>query len=324
MPCRLNRWVISLKSISLSLVLMLIAGKAYAEVTVEKLAGGAVVKIDGVLFTEYLIESGGKPILWPIIGPTGKPITRSYPMQKLVDESPKEKTDHVHHRSMWFTHGTVNGIDFWTEKKGNGTTKHRDFEKLEGGKTGLIVTNNDWLAADGKRQCEDRRVLRFGVDGESRWIDFNITLKALDAPVTFGDTKEGTFGLRLAESLSLEAKMGGRIVNSNGQLDNDTWGKAAEWVDCNGPLDGQTVGIAILNHPSSFRYPTYWHVRGYGLFAANPFGLKDFSRDPEKNGSHTIQPGEGITLRYRVILHRGDEKAGKVAEAFSAYSKQAE
>ena len=158
----------------------------------------------------------------------------------------------------------------------------------------------------------------------TRWIDFTITIKALDKPVKFGDTKEGTFGLRLAETISVDAKKGGQIVNSNGQLDNNAWGKAAEWVDCYGPLDSETVGIAILNHPSSFRYPTYWHVRGYGLFAANPFGLRDFSGDKKKDGSYTIQPGEQITLRYRVIFHRGDEKVGKIAEAFSSYSKQEE
>jgi hypothetical protein len=307
--------------ISFSLILFTVASKSHAQVSVEQSPNGAVVKIDGQLFTEYIVESGGKPILWPIIGPTGKPMTRAYPMKK---DDPNEKTDHPHQRSLWFTHGKVNGIDFWTEKTGNGTVKHREFVKLESGNTGLIVTNNDWLSSDGQLQCQDKRTLRFGAETDCRWIDFNITIQALDKPVTFGDTKEGTFGLRLAETLSVDAKQGGQIVNSNGQLNNDTWGKAADWVDCHGPLDGQTVGIAIFNHPASFCYPTYWHVRGYGLFAANPFGLRDFSGDKKKNGSYTIQPEESITLRYRVLLHRGNEKVGKVAEAFSSYAKQEE
>ncbi len=304
--------------IFLSIIFFTQADQSLAQVTVEKSPNGAIVKIDGQLFAEYLMVSGGKPILWPIIGPTGKPMTRAYPMTK---DDPKEKTDHPHHRSLWFTHGNVNGIDFWTEKKGNGAIKHRDFAKLESGKNGLIITNNDWLSSDGNRQCEDQRTLRFGAETDCRWIDFGITIQALDKPVTFGDTKEGTFGLRLAETLSVDAKQGGQIVNSNGLLDNNTWGKAADWVDCHGPLDGQTVGIAILNHPRSFGYPTYWHVRSYGLFAANPFGLRDFSGDQKKNGSYTIQPGKRIALRYRVLFHLGDEKAGKVAEAFSSYAK---
>ncbi|MGD0654747.1 MAG: PmoA family protein [Thermoguttaceae bacterium] len=307
--------------ISFSLILFTVASKSHAQVSVEQSPNGAVVKIDGQLFTEYIVESGGKPILWPIIGPTGKPMTRAYPMKK---DDPTEKTDHPHHRSLWFTHGKVNGIDFWTEKNGNGTVKHREFVKLQSGNTGLIVTNNDWLSSDGQRQCQDKRTLRFGAETDCRWIDFNITIQALDKPVTFGDTKEGSFGLRLAETLSVDAKRGGQIVNSIGQLNNDTWGKTADWVDCHGPLDGQTVGIAIFNHPASFRYPTCWHVRGYGLFAANPFGLRDFSGDKKKDGSYTIQPEESITLRYRVLLHRGNEKVGKVAEAFSSYAKQEE
>jgi hypothetical protein len=321
MSCSTNQLKIFLQLLYPPIIFFTLAGKSPAEVTVEKSPNGAIVKIDGQLFTEYLIDSGGKPILWPIIGQTGKPMTRAYPMSK---DDPKEKTDHPHHRSLWFTHGNVNGIDFWTEKKGNGAIKHREFTKLDSGKTGLIVTNNDWLASDGNRLCQDQRTLRFGAETDCRWIDFAITIQALDKPVTFGDTKEGTFGLRLAESLSVDAKQGGQIVNSNGLLNNDTWGKAADWVDCHGPLDGQTVGIAILNHPRSFGYPTYWHVRAYGLFAANPFGLRDFSSDKKKNGSYTIQPGERITLRYRVLFHRGDEKVGKVAQAFSSYAKQEE
>ncbi len=321
MPPRANRIRISFHILSMGIVFFVLADISAAEVTVQRSAGGATVKIDGQLFTEYLIDSGGKPILWPVMGTTGKPMTRAFPMKK---DDPKEKTDHPHHRSIWFTHGSVNGIDFWTEKKGNGTIKQREFVKLESGKIGLIVTNNDWLSADGKLQCQDTRTLRFGADAGTRWIDFDITIQALDKPVILGDTKEGTFGLRLAETLTVNAKMGGKIVNSNGQVDGAAWGKTADWVDAYGPIDGQVVGVAIFNHPSSFRFPTYWHAREYGLLAANPFGVRDFTGDKQKDGSYTIPPGERITFRYRVLFHSGDEKAGKVAEAFSSYSKKEE
>ena len=109
-------------------------------------------------------------------------------------------------------------------------------------------------------------------------------------------------------------------MNSEGQTDRGTWGKRAAWVDYHGPLDGQVTGITIMNHPSSFRFPTYWHVRTYGLFAANPFGLHDFEGTSEVDGTHELEAGESITLRYRVLLHRGDEKEGKVAEAFADYA----
>jgi hypothetical protein len=309
----------SLLAIALSVALMpspLLA----ATVTAERSEGGAVVKIDGQPFTEYLTLSGNKPILWPIIGPTGKPLTRDYPMAKEADET----KDHVHHRSLWFTHGSVNGVDFWAEKPGAGgiIERHREFVRIESGPRAVIVTRNDWLGPDGKKQLEDERTLTFGVEGQTRWIDYAITLKATEGPVKFADTKEGTFGVRVAETMRVDAKKGGRIVNSKGQVNGDAWGKPAEWVDYHGPVDGQTVGIAILNHPGSFRFPTYWHVRTYGLFAANPFGVRDFAGKTAADGSHTIPGGEALTLRYRVVLHRGDEKEGKIAEMFSAYSRE--
>jgi hypothetical protein len=289
-----------------------------AEVTVQRLPEKAVVKIAGNLFTEYLILSGNKPILWPILGPTGKPMTRAYPMKRVPGEN---RRDHPHQRSMWFSHGKVNGIDFWADKKGCGVIRHREFVKTDGGPVGIIVTRNDWIGPDGQKQCEDERTLHFGSERDYRWIDFAITIKASDRQVIFGDTKEGTFGLRVAESMAVDSKQGGRIVNSAGEINDAAWGKPASWVDYEGPIEGQILGIAVLNHPSSFRYPTPWHVRSYGLFAANPFGLKEFTGDATKDGSYTLPPGKSLTLRYRVILHRGNEKQGRIAELFEDYSK---
>jgi len=294
-----------------------LAQACWAEVTAQRVEQGVVIRLDGQPFAEYRIHSGTKPIGWPIIGPTGAPMTRSYPMA----EAPQEKKDHPHHRSLWFTHGLVNGVDFWTEHKTYGTTKHREFVKVEGGREAVVVTRNDWIAPDGRPLCEDERTLVFGGDAERRWIDFAITLTANHGPVTFGDTKEGTFGMRVARSMKVDAKQGGRIVNSKGQTDKDAWGKQASWVDYHGPVEGKIVGIAILNHPSSYGYPTYWHVRTYGLFAANPFGAKDFTEGKAADGSYILPSGQSLKFRYRVLLHKGDEKEGRVAEAFAAYAK---
>jgi hypothetical protein len=288
-----------------------------AEVTAEKTDRGVVVKIDGAMFTEYLTRCGTKPVLWPILGPTGKPMTRAYPM----GEAPGERKDHVHQRSLWFTHGSVGGVNFWDEvSKGHGSIAHRKFVKVDSGPQAVIVAENDWLAADGKRVCEDVRTLTFGRDGPTRWIDFDLVLKASDAAVAFGDTKEGAFGVRIAETIKVDAKLGGRIVNSEGQIDAKAWGQRAAWVDYYGPVEGQTVGIAILNHPSSFRFPTWWHVRSYGLFAANPFGVKDFTGG-KGDGNHTLPQGESLRLRYRLLFHKGDEKEGRVAETFARYAQ---
>ncbi len=290
-----------------------------AEFSVKKHDRGVTVEIDGKLFTEYLIETGPKPILWPIIGPTGVAMTRAFPMEKIEGE----KQDHPHQRSLWFTHGDVNGIDFWSELKGHGSIVHREYVAAKGGDgSAVIATRNDWLGPDGKKQCEDERTLTFGADDKVRTIEFDITLKASEGPVTFGDTKEGTMGIRIPTVMDVNSKKGGRIVTSEGLADTAAWGKPAAWVDYHGPLEGKVVGIAILNHPSSFHYPTRWHVRDYGLFAANPFGLKDFEKDDKLKGGYTIPAGESITLRYRFVFHEGDEKAAGIAQLFEHYAAE--
>jgi hypothetical protein len=296
-----------------------------AEVTAERSQRGVVVKIDGELFTEYLTEAGESPALWPVIGPTGKPMTRSYP---VGPRESGETDDHPHHQSIWFTHDEVNDANFWSDNRNDrrdgsrAHVKHREFDSIDDdGATARIVSRNDWMKGD-KKLFEDERTIVCGVrENGDRWIDFTITLKATEDEVIFADTKEGTFAVRVADTMRLEAKKGGRIVNSEGQTDDDAWGMPARWVDYTGPVEGETVGIAILSHPKSFRPKTRWHVRGYGLFAANPFGHKDFPQ-PElsKQGAVTIPKGDDLTLRYRVLLHRGGTDKAEMEKAFEEFA----
>jgi len=283
------------------------------------------VLVDGQLFTEYLSDSATKPYYYPVIGPTGVAITRHHPMKK----GETDDLDHNHQRSFWFTHGNVNGYDFWASdplnppRKNNGTIKETAKKTLVAGPVlGLIRTTDDWLGPDGKRVCEDERVFRVYDTASSRVVDFDIIIKAGDSPVTFGDTKEGMFGLRIASSMDVvrkKVKGAGKITNAEGINDADAWGKASPWVDYVGPVEGQTVGVAILNHPDSFRYPTTWHVRDYGLFAANPFGWHDFGM--KQPGDYTIPAGGSIGFRYRVIFHKGDTASARVPAAFQGYAK---
>jgi Methane oxygenase PmoA len=304
--------------LSFGLSLGLAASLQAAHFDVQQEPDGVTVKLNGKLFTRYLIKSGAKPILWPIIGPHGDEVTRQYPMRKAGED---EKADHPHQRSCWFTHGDVNGVNFWDEGGKHGDIVQREFGQVAGGDQAVIVTRNDWVGPDGKKQCEDLRTVTFGVDGDSVWFDFDITLTATDGPVKFGDTKEGTFGIRVAGTMNVDSKLGGRIINSDGVTDGNAWAKAAAWCDYQGPVKGKTVGIAVMNHPSSFRYPTYWHVRTYGLFAANPFGVSDFTKAAKGAGAYTLEAGKSLTLNYRVLIHQGDEQVGRVAEVFEAYAK---
>jgi hypothetical protein len=280
--------------------------------------------------------SGPKPYMYPLFGPDGVKITRAFPMADVAGED----RDHFHQRSLWFTHGNVNGFDFWASDPLNkpspkfGSIKETSRDVVTSGLLlGMYRTTDDWLDPSGKPICTDERIVRIyprphvGLDGVTGakvslpllLIDYDVTIKASHGPVTFGDTKEGMFGLRVASSMDVDKKKGGKITNAEGLTDGAAWGKASPWVDYVGPVDGKTVGVAILNHPSSFRYPTTWHVRTYGLFAANPFGWHDFGMN--KSGEYTLPANESITFRYRLVLHEGDTANAHLEEAFRAYAQ---
>ncbi len=281
------------------------------------------VEINGELFTEYYFTNVPRPFCYPLIGPDEAAMTRNWPMKTVPDE----EHDHPHHRSFWFAHGSVNGNDFWSEEKNFGHIVHDKFLEIESGdKAGVIKSANRWVAADGTVVCTDERTLRIYAPQSKaeRMFDFEITLTASNGPLTFGDTKEGTMAVRLAETMRLKGKVGhGHIVNSEGLRDSQTWGKRADWCDYSGPVNSNIVGIAIFDHPSNPRHPTWWHVRDYGLFAANPFGRHDFESLPDKTaGNLTVPAGQSITFRYRFYLHEGDEQQANVAAKYQDYIRE--
>jgi len=301
------------------IVPLLMAGLSAAELTLKQTDTGYEVLIGDQLFAGYMTDLGGAPIVYPIIGPTGKNMTRDFPMVRAYEGV---RADHPHHRSLWFAHGDVNKLDFWGARH---KIVHKRFVTAESdGTTALLVTENELIDGDGNVVCREIRTLRFSTAEDRRIIDFDVTVTAEQDRVVYGDTKEGTFGIRVPEVIAVETRMGGSFVNAEGKVgERDAWGKRSPWVTYHGTLDGEKVGIAILNHPSSFRYPTYWHVRAYGLFAANPFGVHDFeSLQDTKAGELVLSKGESFTLRYRVLFHKGDTTEAKIAEAFKEYAEK--
>ena len=295
-----------------------IAGTAGDGDSVELVQHGARVdvRIGGKALTTYVPDDGPKPYYFPLVGPAGSAVTRAFPMQKVEGE----KYDHPHHRSLWFTHGSVNKVDFWSELAGHGTIKETARPTLISGPVvGLLRTTDDWIGPDGKKVCEDERATWIYATKAARILDFEVVIKATTGPLTFGDTKEGMFGVRVATSMDVTSNLGGKILNAEGVADKAAWGKASPWVDYSGPVAGKTAGVAILNHPESFRYPTTWHVRDYGLFAANPFGWHDFGM--KESGEHTIPAGGSLRFRYRVILHAGEAASAHLDAAFQGYSR---
>lgn len=293
------------------------------------------VFIGGQPFTTYYFgPESPKPYLHPLRSAQGTIVTRRYPMVKNI---PGESHDHPHHRAMFFAHGDINGIDFWGEgnpskaaqtAKGvyyssedlpKGRTVFRKLEEMDNGAgSGAIRALFDLVSPDGRAIGEETQAYTFRGDESTRSIDCEFTIAANHGPIKMGDTKEGTFAIRVAKDLE-EPKA--HMLNSNGGAgEKKIWGKRANWVDYSGAVAGEKLGIAIFDSPTNPKHPTYWHARAYGLFAVNPFGEHDFYNDPKRDGSISIPTGGFLTLRYRVLIHHGDAKQAEVAGAYDRYA----
>jgi len=160
-----------------------------------------------------------------------------------------------------------------------------------------------------------------------RAIDFTFILKAENEDVHFGPTKEGMFAIRVTDWLNEKSEEKGTAtyLNAHGETTEDNvWGKRSQWMRLEGEYKGTTVGIAILNHPSSVNYPTYWHARSYGLFSANPLGQYFFEnagdvKNPERL-NYSIPAGERGTFRFKIIIYEGHKSAEDIEAAFEEYS----
>jgi hypothetical protein len=189
---------------------------------------------------------------------------------------------------------------------------------------GVIKTLNQLVAKDGTIVGSDVRTMTIhNRPSSERIMDFDVEVRATHGEMVMGDTKEGSMALRLAPTMRLKGEVAqGHIVNSEGVKDGETWGKRAKWVDYYGPVNGKPVGVAIFDHPENPRHPTWWHVRDYGLFAANPFGVHHFERKDAGTGNLTIKKGESLQWIYRFYFHRGDAATGQVGHRYDLFSKE--
>ncbi len=302
-------------------LLFLIAMPLQAGIELKKDGGNLKVHIDGKLFTEFRSDMA-TPCLYPLMSPTGTHLTRQYPFVKGVEG---EQPDHPHHVGFWFTHGSVNGHDFWHSRNGAKIVL-KSFGSIQEPKddSSLSFTVNLAWEAKGKVILSEQRIYRIVPDGKTRKIYVTSILKPSDGDVTFGDTKEGSFAVRVAPTLRHKGDVAkGHITTSEGVKDGDAWGKRAKWVAYHGPdSEGTPSVVAILDHNKNLRHPTWWHARDYGLLTANPFGARAY-RDKEFKGSgnYTIKKGESLTLKYGLFLHQGDLASAKLDDAWSAFTK---
>ncbi|MBX2818784.1 MAG: PmoA family protein [Rhodothermaceae bacterium] len=305
------------------------------------------VFIDDTLFTSYLFSEEGsslkKPVLYPLRTASGIDITRGYPYERRAGE----RVDHPHHVGHWLNYGDVNGLDFWNHsestpeerKPTRGTIVHRKVLKAESGENrGVLEVEMDWLKPDGSVILTETTQFTFKKSDNKRMVDRITTLTAPQEEVNFTDNKEGMLAIRVTralehpsdEALLLTNEMGkpmeeevldnvgvsGQYLSSEGLSGTGVWGTRANWMILSGIVQDENVTVAIIDHPSNPGYPTYWHARGYGLFAANPLGQKVFSKGAEEL-NFSLKKGESTTFQYRIVILSNDADPTHTIELLS-------
>ena len=287
------------------------------------------VFVDGRPFTAYTwTEKLKVPALYPLRAACGTVITRGFPLEPRAGE----RTDHPHHTGWWLNYGNVNGVDFWNnsvtlppDQAGKmGTVVHRKIVRtIDGADSGELDVEMDWVMPDGSVILHEATKFVFHAGENLRAVDRITTLTALDKPVLFKDDKEGMLGLRVRRELEQPSNepqtftdasgrattvkvmdntgVTGLYRSSEGKTGDAVWGTRGRWAMLSGTVTNEPITIAILDHPSNIGFPTYWHARGYGLFAANPLGQASFSQGKEKL-NFTLKPKESVTFRYRLLI----------------------
>lgn len=291
------------------------------------------VLIDGKPFTSFIYpENMEKPILYPILAADGAVVTRGFPLNKREGE----RVDHPHHVGLWLNYESVNGLDFWNnsfaipaEKKVKyGWIRNVKVDKVENGKaSGKLSYTANWENQAKDILLKEQTTFVFSGTDNARIIDRITTLTAQKDTVKFKDIKDGMLGIRVTKELEFPSNKveeftdsqgnitkvsasgngaNGTYLTSAGKKGNDAWGTRGNWCVLYGVKEGKPLSVAIIDHPKNPGYPTYWHARDYGLFAANPLGQAIFSEGKESLNL-TLKPGASVTFRYRILVDSGTE-----------------
>jgi hypothetical protein len=304
------------------------------------------VVIDGQPFTSYVWpESLKVPVLYPLRTSQGTVITRGFPLEPR----PGERVDHPHHAGFWLNYGNVNGVDFWNnsstlsaeQRSKMGTVVHQRVTKATGGKDrGELKVETDWIMPDGSIVLREATTFVFRGGPNQRTVDRTTTLTAMDQRVTFKDDKEGMLGLRVRRELEQPSNepllftdasgrpttvkvldntgVTGLYHSSEGKTGDAVWATRGRWVMLKGQVNQEAIGVAILDHPKNTGAPTYWHARGYGLFAANPLGQEVFSNGKEKL-NFALEPKQSVTFRYRLLILSGPTTSDQVESQYKKF-----
>jgi len=306
------------------------------------------VTVDGKPFTSYIWPTTlKKPTLYPLRAASGVTVTRGWPL----DPRPGERVDHPHQVGLWFNHGDVNGLDFWNNsdaipaaRRGKmGTILHRAVRRADGGQgEGTLEVTGDWVDSAGKPLLREETRFVFRAAEGLRSIDRITTLTAVGGPVTFIDNKEGLIGMRVARALEQPANtpevftdaaghattvpmlnndgVTGHYRSSEGLEGDSVWGTRGRWTMLTGVVQGEPVTLALLDHPKNVGFPTYWHARGYGLFAANPLGEKVFSNGKTEL-NFKLAAGQSTTFRHRVLILSGTATPDQIEAYYRDFAR---
>lgn len=305
------------------------------------------VRIAGKPFTSFMFpDTLEKPVLYPIVAANGTVVTRGFPL----DPKPGEPTDHPHHIGTWFNYENVNGLDFWNnsfaipkdKKEHYGWIKTRGIPVIKNGKVGQLSYQADWTNQQDQTLLKESTRFEFRGTDDTRIIDRITTLEAV-TDVTFTDAKDGLLGLRLARELQIPAVEDKKFTDANGivtvvkgkadSISNGTyltsegkqgdaaWSTRGRWCKVYAKMGKDSVSIAIIDHPQNPNYPTFWHARGYGLFAANPLGEKIFTNG-KSSKNLSLKKGESVSFRYRIVVHNGktslsNERINQLSDSFA-------
>lgn len=285
--------------------------EAVADVTLQKDGDIVKVKINGRPFTDYHTAADlPKPFFSPVLGNGGDVLTRSI----FFD---RKDGDHPHHKGIWVAVDEVAGVKFWAEE---GRIANREVRLLApSGNPAKMQVVNQWLDTEGVPVVTETTVISIHENGLLAY-DIRFTSDRPEA-VEFGDTKEGLFGFRMVDSMCEAPKGKGHVVNAEGLRGTaECWGQPSSWVDYVGPVNGNTYGVALFDHPGNFR-PSRYHVRNYGLFSISPFGEKAYTRGKEEARPYYLKPGETLRLRYGIYIHAGDTEDANVGGVYAEYVK---
>jgi hypothetical protein len=339
----------SISTVVLAMTAVLLSNDERIQVVRNEAARRVDVIVDGKPFTSYIYPTTQKkPVLYPLRSAHGTVVTRGFPLEPRKGE----RVDHPHHAGLWFNHGDVNGLDFWNnsddigpDRAGKmGTIVHRRvLETKNGSDQGELRVESEWLAPDGAALLREETHFIFGGGKDTRTIERITRLTARDRKVVFRDNKEGTIGLRVARGLEQPSTTPDVFTDASGKpttikvLDNTgvtgvytsseglkgdaVWGTRGRWVTLNGTVEGERVALVLLDHPSNPNSPTYWHARGYGLFAANPLGRKVFD-DKQPELTLTLEPGASTTFRHRLVIMSGTPATDAIEREYRGFASQ--